>query len=73
MARSELWELHGRQIAAGRPRAWRVAVRLGPDARGDASNYIQRVDDTPPAVPLLSPPEVVEFLDAPTHVAAPQL
>ena len=47
----EVWELPERRITAAGIHAWRVAARQGPNARGDASNYIQSVTETPRAIP----------------------
>ena len=43
----EVRGLPARRITTARKNTWRVAVRLGPNARGDASNYIQSVTETP--------------------------
>ena len=64
-------ELPAPRIAAARTHAWRVAVRQGPSARGDASNYIQNVTETPPAIRRSSLREAMEILYAPTQVGAP--
>ena len=45
-----VWELQERQVAIVRPRKWHMTARSGPQARCDATNYIEEGDETPPAI-----------------------
>ena len=49
----EVRKLPGRGVAAVRSHKWHVAARQGPKARGDATNYVQRVEGTPSSYPSL--------------------
>ena len=65
------WELPERRITAVRSHEWLVAGRLGPQARGDATNYIQRVDVAPPDIRRPSLCEAMDFFRAPLQTCVP--
>ena len=57
----EVWELH----------KWHVAARLGPQVRGDATDYIQRLEQTPPTVRRSSFREALNVLRSPFQICVP--
>ena len=67
----EVRELPGRRIAAARSHKWNVAARLGPQARGDATEYLRQVEETPPAPRRSSLRGASHFLHAPWLIGAP--
>lgn len=54
-----------------RSHRWHVAARLGPQARDDATNYIQRVEETPPASRRACIRGALDILHAPLQVGVP--
>ena len=66
----EVWGLPGRRITIARSHKWNVAARLGPRARGDAANYIRKVEGGLPADGRTALREAMNFLRAPRHVGA---
>ena len=66
----EVWELAERRLAAARSREWHAPARLGPQARGDANNYLQKAEETLPAIRRSSPREALRFLRAPFQIGA---
>ena len=67
----ELWELPERGTTNVRPHKWHVAARLGPHARGDATNYPQKVEENPRAIRRPSRREALRFLRAPFKLGVP--
>ena len=60
-----------RRITPVRSHKWRVAARLDPQARGGATNFIQRAEETPAGAHRSSLREAMNFLHAPSQIGAP--
>ena len=67
----EVWAPPERRITAVRNPKRRVAVLLGPNAHGDATNYLKTATETPPAMRRSSPRGSLHFLHAPFRTGAP--
>ena len=68
----EVRELLFRRIATSRPHKLRDAARLGPQARGYATDYLRKAEDNPPhALRRSSPRESLRMPRARSHIGAP--
>ena len=64
----EVWELPEWRVATARSRKWHAAAHLGPQARGRATNYLHKVEETPPIMRRSSLRESLRFSHAPLKV-----
>ena len=67
----EVWELSFWRITTVPSQKWGVAARLGPQPRGGATNNLQKVEETPPAMLRSSLRGSLHSLHAPFQIGAP--
>ena len=67
----EAREFQERRITAARPYKWHAAAPLSPLATGDATNNLERVAETPPAVCRSALRMATSFLRPPCQTGAP--
>ena len=64
----EVWKSPDRRIHTNAYRTWKMGIRLRPPASGAATNWVQSVVSTPPALRETSVRELMVFLQAPGHI-----